>query len=442
MEDKINVANVATHYRIANLFALLNLSQLSLCFIERCFQMVSDSTSFLELDFVSLAKILLSSNLLIDSELEVFNAADLWLSHNIIERGKFAKDLLLKIRLSLLSKHALKYLSDKKSSFSNNKECQEIINKFSENKIGFFLNNSSSYYTTRYCKQTSFDLIVCGGSETDRYGHKTVVKYVHNVAFSNPKSVNILTEMKEARWFSKAFSVKGEIYVFGGSNNDSRDVLSVEKYSPVTNTWEFVADMYEDRIYYCGCSFMDNVIFIGQYENSNINFCTEFNTKNRKWREIASVNVRRFVSSCTLFEGRVVVSGGMNIQFGVSTISNTVEVYDHVADAWSYMPNMIHQRYCHKSVSIKNKLFMIGQQHILRPEVFDSTCNKFVLLNCPFEAYFIVGEVLSIGSKLAVICFRTNAVMYYDVENDEWEEKSCELTNNLHGIACVKLPQL
>ena len=48
-----------------------------------------------------------SSDLNIDSELQVFNAFHSWLCHDITERRKYAKELLSKVCLPLLSTSAL-----------------------------------------------------------------------------------------------------------------------------------------------------------------------------------------------------------------------------------------------------------------------------------------------------------------------------------------------
>ena len=107
VNDKINVQNAISFYNLANLYKIINLSKLTSSYIERCFAMVIETQCFLELDYNIIAKILVSSDLSIHSELEVFNAANNWLKHNSKDRGKFAKQLLLKVRLPLLSDHAL-----------------------------------------------------------------------------------------------------------------------------------------------------------------------------------------------------------------------------------------------------------------------------------------------------------------------------------------------
>ena len=66
--------------------------------------------------------------------------------------------------------------------------------------------------------------------------------------------------------------------------------------------------------------------------------------------EIYSRNERKF-AACTVFEGKIVVSGGVQ--------SNTVESYDFYENKWTYLPSMIEYRYFHGSVSVGNKLFVI-----------------------------------------------------------------------------------
>ena len=74
--------------------------------------MFVDCTSFLELDLKLISKILSSSELNIDSEMEVFNAVVSWLGHKK-ERSKYAKYLFLKVRIFLLSDPALNLITEK-----------------------------------------------------------------------------------------------------------------------------------------------------------------------------------------------------------------------------------------------------------------------------------------------------------------------------------------
>ena len=109
-------------------------------YVERCFTMIADNENFLQLDFALVQKILLSSKLHITSELEVFYAANNWISYNIEERSKFLIDALLTVRLPLLSEPALKYLLSKTPKILQTNECKSVIKSVLEKVINFLKN--------------------------------------------------------------------------------------------------------------------------------------------------------------------------------------------------------------------------------------------------------------------------------------------------------------
>ena len=90
------------------MFNLSSRQPSTLSYIERCFSIVSDNESFLELELNFISKILASSELLITSEIDVLKIANRWLNYNIQQRTKYDKDLLLKVRLHLLSNKTIR----------------------------------------------------------------------------------------------------------------------------------------------------------------------------------------------------------------------------------------------------------------------------------------------------------------------------------------------
>ena len=433
IKNAVNVNNVVAVYYTSQLFKHSSLFKLSLCYIERCFSIIADSKRFLDLDFKSVYKILSSSNLNIDSEFEVFNTANVWLSHKVTERIKYAKCLLFRIGLPLLSVPALNSILDENSCFRTNDECVGIIKEVIRNKT-HSINYSSKFRTTsRYCNQDDFNIIICGGKDINT---RTVVNDVYSIRANTFNSIDTLPKMKECRQWSNLVCIKDEVYVFGGFITLTNYITSIEKFSTITNTWKTIGTMYDYRYDFSVISFMENIYIIGGVKNDVIKSCIEFSTKDRNWKEITQTNDSRWHGACSVFEGRIVVSGGI--------LTNTVEAYDHVADSWSYMPNMLEERFHHKTVAIKNKLFVVGGSVNTTWEVFDSTSKKFVLLKMSpttFKMNYPI-EVISIGSKLAVFCSQTNIVLFYDVENDKWSEESCEVTKKLSKFCCVKVPQL
>ena len=445
----INIKNVAAVYYWSKLFRLFSLSELSLGFIERWFPSVAKSKNFLELDFISVAKVFSSNELNLDSELEVVHSAERWLHHKHTERCKHAKDILLKIRLSLLSVPALNHVLNRKSYLVKIGECAGIIKEVVRSKENFVSSRTASS-GNRYCSQNNFSIVVCGGEEyqceSNGEEHQRLVNDAHIVDCNLSYGTKALPQMLEGRQYAEVVCVGDQVYVFGGIEDLYGDsIMSVEKYS--SGTWKSVSVMYEDRRHFCACSFMGNVfVFAGILDfdfSGATDSCVKFNTKSCKWTKVARMNEPRFNAACAVFDGKIFVSGGDNTR----VILNTVEAFDHVARTWSVMPDMIERRENHKSVAIKNKLFVVGGLYTRTLEVFDSTCNKFVLLNPHLpsnEDFDFLSEVISIGSKLVVvICdFFCGTIMVYDVENDEWSEEPFEVSGVLLGSSCAKLPQL
>ena len=98
-----------------------------------------------------------------------------------------------------------------------------------------------------------------------------------------------------------------------------------------------------------------------------------YNTKMDKWIQKADISMNRLFLACTLFEGKIVVSGGMSDFEDIKS----VEAYDYYENKWTYLPDMIEGRCVHASVSMGNKMFVIGGSDTSSYEVFDSYSRKF-----------------------------------------------------------------
>ena len=228
-------------------------------------------------------------------------------------------------------------------------------------------------------------------------------------------------------------SGNGEVFVFGGCDDNWSMISCVEKYSPFTNTWKKVGEMEEYRINFCACSFMDDILIFGgchrKHKSYSTNSCLKFDTSDSSWKSVASMNESRSFAACAVFEGSIVVCGG----YTDNVCLCTVESYDVIADEWSSMPDMINRAKEHSLVVVRNKLFVIGYKLF---EVFDNTCKKFLSIKVPYKN--LLGKSISIGNKILIIQAYTPYIIFYDVDKDEWYEKSCE--PSFMDFNCVKVP--
>ena len=253
-------------------------------FIERCFTIVSDTDNFKQLDYTLISKILASSELLITSEIEVFNVAERWLNYNIEERSKYAKNILLKARLHLLSKDTKKQLLNDSTFLKTDDGCFKILNKI----LGSIENNSNKsstiYHTSRYCSHKSFKLIAYGGNNIKPMFTCGNLSFID---VNNLGVVDAYLQMNTKRWFLNTFWVKGDLYVFGGQISKGKKLI-VDKYSFTSKTWIQVAKMCDDRINFCACAFMDKIfVFGGVKDGIKTNSCLQFATSNNSWKEVS-----------------------------------------------------------------------------------------------------------------------------------------------------------
>ena len=443
----MNVQNAAAHFRIARCFNFTKLATLALCYIERCFAIVCETHNFLELDYTSVAKLLSSFNLRLDSELEALEAADDWVSYNYDERSKFGKALLLKVRLPLLTDHTLNSLSSRKMALNEIDDCAKILKEVSKGDKSAYTNNPHIFNSARLCSQEMFNILISGGVD-NLHTSPVVLDRLQEINGTHFNVAKGLAAMTGERYGHKKIYCRGAVYVFAGCDSGFDFNGNVDKYSLIANTWERVADNFERRKSFCACAFMDR-IFIGGGFNINtgryLDSCMMYDTKHKSWKAVARMNERRSQTACAVFEERIVVCGG----FRGPDYSNTVEAFDHVANKWTYMPNMNERRFNHSSVAVKNKLFVIGYctgSASERCEVFDSAFKQFVFLKpkpdtLTFRLFKMVGSV-SIGNRIITLGNKSTTALCYDIDKNEWTEEPFQATKDTSGNGCVLIPRL
>ena len=114
-----------------------------MCRIESCFIMLVETQNFLELDYHLVSQLLANSELHTTSEVEVFNSAIQWLKYD--QRKNYTRNILLKVRLPLLSNPTLRYILKEFLPFADMniyKDCVAMLQEVLENKIMFIQTNS------------------------------------------------------------------------------------------------------------------------------------------------------------------------------------------------------------------------------------------------------------------------------------------------------------
>ena len=141
----------------------------------------------------------------------------------------------------------------------------------------------------------------------------------------------------------------------GKSLDDS--VGFVEIYSDKTNTWTQQYIKTEEKSFYCVGSFMGKLYFVGGWRKKSLSSCCTYDINKNTWNEIANLNMARDRAACTVFEGKIVITGGENNWPQLKS----VEAHEYYENKCTYLPDMIEKRFNHAAVSIGNKMFVIGR---------------------------------------------------------------------------------
>ena len=170
----------------------------------------------------------------------------------------------------------------------------------------------------------------------------------------------------------------------------------------------------------------------------------------------------REYASCTVFEGKLVVSGGSNrVQGLYNCVSSlcSVEAYYAHENKWVNFPDMLGPRGDHDSISMGNKMFVIGGNFRNYCEVFDSITNKFTYLKeLPKLKYIYYDEfrshLVSVGSRIYVfqelsieseiIGIGTKwipkiVIFYYDALKNVWSSESNAEPYLIKDFCCAKM---
>ena len=214
---------------------------------------------------------------------------------------------------------------------------------------------------------------------------------------------------------------EGKIVVTGGYNYNDRDLKSVEAYDYYENKWTYLHDMNE----------------------KSLDLCYTFDMNSNTWNKVADLNVARNFAACTVFEGKIVVTGGV---YNWNELKS-VEAYDYYENKWTYLPDMIEERFYHAAASMGNKQFVIGGDINTNCEVFDSSSRKFTNIHSEicsdleslyFYGFGIGNNVVIFQEDLTEITVVKTAIYLYDVDNLKWSNVQCYFTKKILESRFVK----
>ena len=287
-------------------------------------------------------------------------------------------------------------------------------------------------YQNRYCDQEDFNIAVFGGendSENEMYDKPFLL--------NNFETKVYLPSVLMQNNGCKSIASGSDIYLlkkFEGSY-----FSSFMMYSSSTNNWKNLPSGKTPRTKCSICTFMQKLFVIcgkdywGRYDRS----CMFYDKQSENWSSFAAMMEERERAACTVFEGKIVVSGGLtevHVGFGDlhAIILNSVEVYEYHENKWSYFPSMLNPNYDHTAVSISNKIYMVGGCSYIC-EVFDSVTRMFTSIS-------ILPKWIRYLEPNQTVCIGYNVYFFPKGESKEIRVHSYDFKNSLFSyITSLKM---
>ena len=303
----------------------------------------------------------------------------------------------------------------------------------------------SVLYQARYCAQEDISIAVCKDGIINMLDHPFSLKNF------NISDCSLLATNCD----SKLVVNSTNLYLFNTYNKNTL----FYKFSESSKSFNVLPSILDERSRFSVCSFMQKIIVIGgSNSNESINSCMAYNCKINKWTYIASMNKSREDTSCIVFKGKIVVTGGwiakrLGIRAFSSGFLKSVEAYCFHENKWTKLPDMLKERCDHGTVSIGNKMFVISRVDTNDSEVFDSITNKFTFLKRSPHIkdicyYSLQTRAINVGYNIHIFRvkefekkFKTSAFCY-DVKKETWvsgDDCNLELFNN---FTCAKMFKL
>ena len=154
---------------------------------------------------------------------------------------------------------------------------------------------------------------------------------------------------------------KGSLYVIGGQKR-GEVANCVYKYNADTNLWQEVAPMNVSRSLLCAVADKDTMYAIGgTVDNQMLDVVERFDSKMNSWCRVASMLEKRFLPCVAILNARVFLFGGVT-SISPLHVCSRIEMYDPTLNMWTAIQG-IPAPTCFSSVtSFKGSVYVIGNQ--------------------------------------------------------------------------------
>ncbi|XP_017325776.1 kelch-like protein 23 [Ictalurus punctatus] len=404
----LDVDNCLGMHTFAELHVCPVLEREALRIILSRFEELICQEEFWGLEFKKLVTILSAENINVWKEETLLDAVVKWVTFDIDSRKANILDLLHSIQLEVDDVYL-------RTALDVHKQCNE-------HKIRSIISQSvKSSGISATCKNLTSRMYIIGGYYWHPLSEIHIWEPICNTWVQGKDMPDYTRE-------SYSVSLLGsKIYVTGGYRTETVDALdTVWIYNIDTDEWTEGCSMITARYYHCSVPLHGCIYVIGGYTGGAPTQETEFyDPLKRKWFPVADMIQGVGNATACVVQDRIYVTGGHYGHRGSCTFEK-IQTYRADINEWSITTISPHPEYGLCSVSLNNKLYLVGGQSTItdcyNPERDEWTqiammkerrmeCGAAVIKGC---IYVTGGYSYSKGTYL-------ESIERYDPELDCWE---------------------
>ncbi|KAM9850695.1 kelch-like protein 23 [Aulostomus maculatus] len=393
------------------------------------FSEVTEQEEFLELDLDKMRTFLMAQNLDVQRDEVLIDAVVRWVTHDLENRVDHAADLLQSIHLDLDEIYF-------KATLDVHREClQRMDGRFKSIIVQASRPISKEISTSG---KMSSGMCIIGGY----YWHPLCEVHIWD-----PLSDTWVQgkDMPDHERESYSVSLLGaNIYVTGGYKTHTVEALdTVFIYNCDYDEWTEGLPMITARYYHCSVALNGCIYAIGGYRGGAPEQETEYyDPLKKKWFPVAKMIQGVGSATACVTGDKIYVTGGHYGYRGSSTYEK-IQVYRPDVNEWSIITISPHPEFGLCSVSLNNKLYLVGGQTTIA-DCYDPErdewrsisgmkerrmeCGAAVINGC---IYVTGGYSYSKGTYL-------QSIEKYDPELDTWEiVGTLPSPTRSHGCVCV-----
>ncbi|GCB76165.1 kelch-like protein 13 isoform X1 [Scyliorhinus torazame] len=431
LEEHLNQRNCLDIFKITQKFGPEELKQKAFLYLGQHYKYILENPCRLvELDKLTLCKILENNDIQEYSELEIFNCATMWLHHDK-NRLKDAAHVLKRIRFGLISATNLQ------------KYVQEIAIMKTDSQCYKYLQEALSYHSRLYAqpillsehtriRSNSENMLILGGRTTNNNVCSDVW-----VADETGSCWRKLGEMPAPLYNHGVVVVNNFVFVIGGQNGfdatGNKPSNEVYRFDPRNSSWIQVAGMLEKRTRFYVDAILDHIVSVagGTLLGSLTNTVEEYKTEENKWEFIAPFPVAVADHTGTVHKGILYISGGFSAGKAVK------DLYSYLPrlQRWIINQSMTFARCDHGMATIGDKIFCVGGRtlnssdewfHVNETEYYVPAADQWTTLKvspfdcCQFSTSVHNSKMYITGGGSLRQMTKKDSVFIYDPEARRW----------------------